>query len=96
MLYLCVDALKATATISSNRMQTLDSALRTLRTLIRLKAAVSQVGLRFSSQSMLCPHTHCRLIHMEYCTAELQHDMKAVRMLMAYKYTVQAGQTGWL
>ncbi|KAA6428773.1 MAG: hypothetical protein FRX49_01648 [Trebouxia sp. A1-2] len=44
MLYLCVDALKATATISSNRMQTLDSALRTLRTLIRLKAAVSQAS----------------------------------------------------
>ncbi len=49
MLDLCVDALKATATISSNRMQALDSALHTLRTLIRLKAAVSQVGLQFVS-----------------------------------------------
>ncbi|KAL0047176.1 hypothetical protein WJX82_008696 [Trebouxia sp. C0006] len=44
MLDLCVDALKATATISSARMQALDSALHTLRTLIRLKAAVSQAS----------------------------------------------------
>ena len=43
MLSLCVDALKATAAISSNRMHTLDSALHTLRTLIFLKAAISQV-----------------------------------------------------
>ena len=43
MLDLCVDALKATAAISSNRMQTLDSALHTLRTLINLETAVSQV-----------------------------------------------------
>ena len=44
MLDLCVDALKATATISSSRMQALDSSLHTLRTLIQLKAAVSQVS----------------------------------------------------
>ncbi|DBB01020.1 TPA: hypothetical protein ACH3X1_000922 [Trebouxia sp. C0004] len=44
MLDLCVDALKATATISSNRMQSLDSALHTLRALIRLRAAVSQAS----------------------------------------------------
>ena len=92
MLDLCVDALKATATISSNRMQALDSALHTLRTLIRLKAAVSQVGLQFPSYSQLCLHTHCCLIHMEHRVAKLQHDMRAVCMLMAYKHTVQAGQ----
>ena len=92
MLDLCVDALKATATISSNRMQTLDSALHTLRTLIRLKAAASQVGLQFLSQQLLCLHTHCCLIYMEYRIAKLQHDMQAVCMLMAYKHTVQAGQ----
>lgn len=44
MLDLCMDALKATATISSSRMQALDSALHTLRTLIQLKAAITQVG----------------------------------------------------
>ena len=44
MLDLCVDALKATATISDHRMQTLDLALHTLRTLIQLKAAVAKVG----------------------------------------------------
>lgn len=44
MLDLCVDALKATATISSSRMQALDSALHTLRTLIQLKAAITQAG----------------------------------------------------
>jgi len=27
-----------------------------------------------------------------YCVAKLQHDMRAVCMLMAYKHTVQAGQ----
>jgi len=59
MLDLCMDALKATATISSNRMQTLDSALHTLRALIRLKAAVSQVGLHTPSHSQRCLHKRC-------------------------------------
>ena len=92
MLDLCVDALKATATISSARMQALDSALHTLRTLICLKAAVSQVGLDTPSQLQCCLHLYCCLIHMEYHIAKLQHDRRAVCMLMAYKYTAQAGQ----
>ena len=45
MLDLCVDALKATAAISEHRMQTLDSALHTLTTLIHLHTAVTQVSL---------------------------------------------------
>lgn len=44
MLDLCIDALKATAVISEHRMQTLDSAMHNLRTLIQLKAAVTQVN----------------------------------------------------
>lgn len=43
MLDLCVDALKATAVISEHRMQTLDSAMHNLRTLIQLQAAVTEV-----------------------------------------------------
>ena len=44
MLDLCVDALKATATISEHRMQTLDSAMHTLTTLLHLESAVTEVS----------------------------------------------------
>ncbi|KAL3162328.1 hypothetical protein ABBQ32_010012 [Trebouxia sp. C0010 RCD-2024] len=44
MLDLCVDALKATAVISEHRMQTLDSAMHNLRTLIQLQAAVTEAS----------------------------------------------------
>ena len=43
MLDLSVDAVKATGVISSTRLQTLDSTLHTLRTLVHLTAAISQV-----------------------------------------------------
>lgn len=44
MLDLCIDALKATAAISEHRMQTLDSAMHTLTTLLHLKSAVTEVS----------------------------------------------------
>ena len=44
MLGLCIDALKATAAISERRMQTLDSAMHTLTTLLHLKSAVNRVS----------------------------------------------------
>ena len=43
MLNLCVDAVKATGVISSARLQTLDSILHTLRSLLNLTAAIAQV-----------------------------------------------------
>ena len=44
MLDLCIDALKATAAISDHRMQTLDSAMHTLTTLLHLQSAVTEVS----------------------------------------------------
>ena len=44
MLDLCIDALKGTAAISDHRMQTLDSTLHSLKTLMQLQAALTQVS----------------------------------------------------
>lgn len=47
MLDLCRDAINATASISEHRMEALDDALRTLKLLLRLPAAITQVNSQY-------------------------------------------------